>query len=162
MGGVIEADPAARLEGLGQGGRELAHEAHRAQAGGPRREAEACPEFDQGQRRPARGQVKVRYEAGTGGQPLHFGLRIRDHAVAIRVDREARLEGWNLGLVDHHVEDDPGWLDPDPGIVVDREVAEGMGGGDGRQQDHQANREEQRPGRSGDHRAGSAQGRSMG
>ena len=38
----------------------------------------------------------------------------------------------DLRLVDHDVEQDPVRLDPDPGVVVDREVAERMRGRDRR------------------------------
>ena len=53
-----------------------------------------------------------------------IGLGVRDVAIAVRIECEAGLEGGDLRLVDDHVEEDAVGLDPDPRVVVDREVSE--------------------------------------
>ena len=81
-------------------------------------------------------QRERRRERLAGGDAPGVGLGVGDLAVAVGVEVEARLEGRDLRLVDDDVEQDPVGLDPDPGVVVDREVAERVRGGDGGQQQH--------------------------
>ena len=85
-------------------------------------------------RAPGRAPSTVRPSAGCERRrrrpPAGVGLGVGDLAVAVGVEVEACLEGRDLGLVDDDVEEDPVRLDADPGVVVDREVAERVGGGE--------------------------------
>ena len=94
------------------------------QAGGDRARGRAAAPVD--------GQGQRAGEDRTGGDPLGLGLVVGDRAVAVGVDPELLLEGRDLGLVDDDVEDHAVGLDPDPGVVVDREVAERVGEGERR------------------------------
>ncbi len=105
--------------------------------GGPGREAQPGLDGPEGERRPGDAQGQRRCQGRAGGDPLRFGLGVRDRAVAVGVDPELLLERRDLGLVHDDVEEDAVRLDPDPGVVVDREVAQRMGEGDGRQDDRQ-------------------------
>ena len=101
--------------------------------------------------------------ASQDGNATRVQLGIRDFAVLVRVERLARLERRDLGLVDDEVEGDPVGFDPEPRVVVDREVAERVGEHDRRQHEdgeeceregaaggsHQVQLRHQRPGRIG-------------
>ena len=73
-------------------------------------------------------QRERRRQLLAGGAATGIGLGVGDLAVAVGVEVEPRLEGGDLGLVDDDVEQDPVGLDADAGVVVDREVAERVGG----------------------------------
>ncbi len=63
-------------------------------------------------------------------------LLVRYGPVGVKVERLTLLERGDLGLVDHDIEQDPRRLDPHLGVVIDREVAERMRGGErGKEQD---------------------------
>ena len=117
--------------------REAAHQAHRREPAHAGRE---------GQARPRRGPMAWRFPSRAsasdgasdiaGGHASRVRLVVGDLAVAVRIEVEACLERRDLRLVDDDVEQDALGLDPDPGVVVDREVAERMRGRDGGQQQH--------------------------
>ena len=67
-----------------------------------------------------------------------------DVAVAIGIEPETGLECRDLGLVDDDVEVDRVRFDPDPRVVVDREVAERMGGHEGRGEEQERDGPEDR------------------
>ena len=94
-----------------------------------------------------------------GGASAGVGLGVGDLAVAVGVEVELRLERGDLGLVDDDVEEDPVGLDADPRVVVDREVAERVGGGQRGNEQHGGQADAGRPDRAvgvgGDARVGS-------
>ena len=104
-----------------------AAQTHRLEAGRSGWEAQPRGDRDEGQAPSGDRQAERRGEHRAGGDPLRLGLGVGHRAVRVRVDPELLLEGRDLGLVDHDVEDHPVRLDPDPGEVVDREIAQRMG-----------------------------------
>ena len=132
----------APSSGVGSGADELAHDAHRRQPartrrerqpGGLQRRHDGCSVGGQGQ---LGGNLRA-----LGGSPRRR-LGLVDLAVAIEVECGPCLERRDLGLVDDDIEQDSIDLDPDPGVVVDREVAERMRQHEGRDQQRRGDRDE--------------------
>ena len=113
------------------GGDELADQPHRRRpCRGPRREGEA------GAGQPDLEGNAVQVDRDVGGELAAVGLtdRVdlgrRQVAILVGVDPDPFVEGGNLGPVDHHVEADLRIRQPQPGVDVGREIAQGMGGRD--------------------------------
>ena len=90
-------------------------------------------------------QVVGQRSAGRHAASLQLG--VGNFAILVRVERLPRLECRNLGLVNDEIEGDAVGFDPEPGVVVDREIAERMGQHDRRQEEPREDR--QREGASG-------------
>ena len=129
---IGEVDTVTGRERRIERGRELAHDAHRVQATDAVREGEPC--LVEGERAPrsVNGERQARLERRAGRRAPGVGFGVGDLAVAVGVEAEACLEGRDLRLVDHDVEQDPVGLDPNAGVVVDGEVAERMRRGERR------------------------------
>ena len=84
-------------------------------------------------------QVVGQRSAGRHAAGLQLG--VRDLAILVRVERLPRLEGRDLGLVDDEIEGDPVGFDPEPRVVVDREIAERVGKHDRRQEEPREDRQ---------------------
>ena len=152
--GVGELDVRARCNRLREACLEDAHLAECRQA------TDAGPELDaRGRQRRLHGgaidgEVQVVGQRIAGRNATRVQLGIRDFAVLVRVERLARLERRDLGLVDDEVEGDPVGFDPEPRVVVDREVAERVGEHDRRQ--HEDGEECEREGAAGGSHQGSS------
>ncbi len=133
--GVRVAEPTAGGEWRVKRGNEPAHDPHRGQSARAGWEGQAG--FGQGQvlADVVDGQVERRLQLLARGDPAGFGFAVGHVAVAVRVEVEPCLERRDLRLVDDDVEQDPVRLDPDPGVVVDREVAQRVGEGQRREQE---------------------------
>jgi hypothetical protein len=111
----------------GQRRREGAFDAHRGEPTKARRKR------DRGRRRgelscdavDGQAEQSALRLAGRPGSRRRFG--IGHVAVAVLIDLLALLEGGDLGHVDDDIEADLVRRDGDPGVVVDREVAERVG-----------------------------------
>ena len=75
---------------------------------------------------PATEKAQVATDRRAARLPRGRQLGCRQGAIRIGIERLPGLEGRDLGLVDDDVEQHPRRLDPDPRVVVDREVAERM------------------------------------
>ncbi len=135
-------DPAAGRQRSGQRHVEATHHPHRGEAADAGREREPRLVEDERLGGTVDGQAEVGSELLAGRLATDIRLVVGYLAVAVGIEPEARLEGRDLGLVDDDVEPDRLGFDADPGVVVDREVAERMGGGDGRDDEHRRHRDE--------------------
>ena len=88
--------------------------------------------------RPGHGQLERWGEGLALAHSTGVGLLVGDFAVAIGIEAQPSLERRDLGLVHDDVEQDPIGLDPHARVVVDREVAEGVGERHGRQDQDQS------------------------
>ena len=92
------------------------------------------------------GQGELRDQGGALGLTAGIDLLGRHRGVAVEVEVEPLLERRDLGLVDHEVDEDAVGADPDRGVVVDREVAQRVRGGDPGKQHGREGGEDRRTG----------------
>ncbi len=133
---LAPADPLrvrAVLEGDGGGAEAarhlrapLAHDPHGRHAARPGGELQAGGMQFQVHRPAARVEVQLAAQVEARRLAGRIGLAIGHFAVPVGVDRQSLLERRDLGEVDDHVHVDRVGLDPQRGVVVDREVPERM------------------------------------
>ena len=100
--------------------------------------------------------MQVVGQRSAGRHAACFELGVRDLAILVRVERLPRLEGRDLGLVDDEIEGDPVGFDPEPRVVVDREIAERVGEHDGRQEERRRGLRQHEGATGGAHQSSSA------
>ena len=108
---------------------ERAHLAHRRQATGAQRERQARFGEAEVERSAIDRQGDRPADLVAGCQATSLDLVVGHGPVPVQIEILTRLEGRDLGVIDHDVEQDPIDLDADLGVVIDREVAERMSAG---------------------------------
>ena len=126
VGAVDEVDRCGTADAGHEGGIEAAFEAEGRQPAGARRERHRLGRRRQRESGSVTGQADRCHQLRAVDRGAGGGLAVVHGSVAVGVHELALLERGNLGHVDDDVEVDRGRRDRDPGIVIDREVAEGM------------------------------------